>query len=66
MVKVENNVEKMEHLYFKADLQGLIVELSKYCSLDKSLNLVQSVDYINYINLNHRLDEEYFLLKKFI
>ena len=46
--------EKMEQLYFKADLQELIVELSKYSSLDEALNLVQSVDYINYVTLSHR------------
>ena len=45
--------EKMEQLYFKADLQGLIYELSKYSSLDKVLNLIQTVDYISYVNSNH-------------
>lgn len=54
--QIENIIgrEKMEQLYFKADLQGLIGELSKYCSLDESLNLVQTVDYINYVNSHHR------------
>ena len=47
-------------MYFKADLQGLINELSKYSSLDEALDLVQTVDYINvdyinYIILNHSL-----------
>lgn len=55
--QIENIIgrEKMEQLYFQANLQGLIGELCKYSSLDEVLKLIQTVDYINYITLNHNL-----------
>lgn len=46
--------ENMKQYYFKADLQGLIDELSKYSSLDNALKLIQTIDYINYITIKHR------------
>ena len=38
--------EKMESLYFKADLEGLIQELEKYASRDEVLRLIKDIDYI--------------------
>lgn len=39
--------EKMEQLYFKADLNGLIEELEKYETRDNILNFVENLDYLN-------------------
>lgn len=46
--------DTMERLYFKADLQGLIDEISKHTSLENAFTLVQKTDYITYINNHHK------------
>lgn len=43
--------EKMENLYFTANLYGLIGELAKYEREEEILNFIQKVDFINeYLN----------------
>ena len=52
-MKIAFNIEQivtkklMEQLYFKADLNGLINELSKYSSKQQVVDLINSIDYIN-------------------
>jgi len=38
--------EKMTKMYFKADLYGLIEELSKYCYKDTAYDLIKNIDFL--------------------
>lgn len=45
--------EKMEKLYFHADLKGLILELSKYISEEEIMKFINNVDFYN----KHKFDK---------
>ena len=48
--KLERIVTKdtMESLYLNADLQGLVLEISKYSSLEETINFIYNFDFLNH------------------
>ena len=44
--QIIGNIE-MERLYFKADLKNLIIRLSKYSNMEKTMEFIQNSDYIS-------------------
>ena len=55
---------KMEQMYFKADLMGLIEELSKYKSDSDILYFINSIDYLGNVYTQNGLIDNFDLIKE--
>ena len=66
VTKIENIItkEKMEKMYFSADLKGLINELLKYNDEKSIITFICALDYLSNLYLETDIDQDFSLLKK--